>query len=269
MHSVFTQSIDFYKNVQLVIVDPCALFEKNTFCGNLEKSASNNVVYVKEDIAGQSDIWLSYIQNSVYTTFMSGQDAFTANTMNSVVQYFHTYGNVFDILAVPVYYMGTRKRHYGRYLYNGKKNRIVNLDIEPYHVLTATQGIFYKTSVLLEAWKKNNELTVNLFIYTRKKALGYVCEKNVQYLKRMQPDNKGLNCLAAYSTAERLQVLQDEKNQRKDKEIPPYIIEYMLYELKEIISTASETEYTCTVAQVEQLLAGIDKSFILNTSKVL
>ena len=158
INSIINQTLDFKKNIQLIIVDDASTdhtlkiaeyYQKN-YPGNIQVFSNKT----NHGVAYTRNIGLKHVQGE-YVNFLDSDDYITNNTFAKVTEFFKQYGDT-DIVSIPIYFFGDLK---GDHNLNFKyeKTQLINLLKQPEYIQLSGASSFFRYSAI-----KNHTFEENL-----------------------------------------------------------------------------------------------------------
>lgn len=283
IESIINQSIGFVENVQLILVNDGSPDNSERICMEYKEKYPNNVIYVKKEnggVASARNVGLQYREGK-YINFCDSDDILTWDTLKEVDKFFEKYYNIIPYVAIPLYFFEAKTGLHWKYKFLENKNRVVNLDVEPYNFTLSSASTFYKTE-LFEKFKFNEEYKVsedvelNCLIQEEYHSLGYVCEQDTKYMYRKRIKMTSLIDRINYEPDNFWIVTKIFHRLIKGrKQVPNYIKEYVLYELRSRIHDIkkeifeNQDEYNEIINEYRYIIGLIDDGFIETQSRML
>lgn len=117
--SVINQTLDFKKNVELILINDGSKDGSAAICENYQKQYPDNVVYINQENAGVSVARNKGVEAATgqYIGFLDADDKFSRKTLAQVAAYFRIAVDAADVAIIPVTNFGAKNFPY--YL-NGK-----------------------------------------------------------------------------------------------------------------------------------------------------
>lgn len=148
--SLLNQTINFKKNVQVIMIDDGSTDGSGAICDKYKKMYPNNFVVVHKENGGLSSArneGLKHIQGR-YVNFFDPDDILTKNTLQSVYDFFIKKEDYIDMVAIPMYYFDAKR---GQHPTNVGKfengNRIISLRQDYKLIHNSVASSFIKHSV--------------------------------------------------------------------------------------------------------------------------
>lgn len=272
--SILRQTIDFKKDIQLILVGSV---KKNK--RNLEKyfvKYSQNIKLVEASSFStcfDRNKTLEYCEGK-YINFINPNDMFSRNTLKEVYNFFEANSEDVDMVSIPFFLCKEPPSLNSRYTSFPKQNSIINLNSEPYNFMVSSANIFYKKSVISNM-KFNDNLDYNSYIdlnfrmYNDNSKFGYVCSKGTKSLYKKYEELDAAKMEKVYSD---VCFIMDEMVKGN---LTNYQKEYILFEVSRKIKKMSKDffenieDYKLIVSKFKGYLNYIDNDYIINTTKVI
>lgn len=153
IESVVTQTLNFEKNIQLILVNDGSLDNSEAICQVYKEKFPNNIIYIKTPNHGPSaarNLGLSFVSDqSKYIGFLDADDMFSRNTIECV-NHFYENNNV-HFVTIPVKYIneeGQQKDHSLNYRFaNG--DHVVNILDDYKAIQFYIGGVFIKRNAFI------------------------------------------------------------------------------------------------------------------------
>lgn len=201
--SVINQSLDFEKNVQLILVDDGSIDNSKQIALDYQSKYPKNIVVLSKMNGGQASARNLGIKHASgrYLNFLDSDDYLSENTLNDVLQFFNQYPDV-DVVAIPMTYFGRREHEH---ILNSKfdEERVIQLNDEPNNPLLSCSSSFFRKSALgsynFDTHLTNLEdaLLINK-ILLKNNQYGVINSSKYYYRKRFDSssttDTKGVDC---------------------------------------------------------------------------
>ena len=281
--SIINQDMGFEENVQLILVNDGSPDNSEEICLEYQEKYPENIIYVKKErggVASAKNLGLKY-RKGKYINFCDPDDILSLNVLTEVYKFFERNYNVIPYVSIPLYLFEMQKGLHGKYKFFGNKNRIVNLDAEPYNFTLSSASAFYKTEIFDniefdEDMTISEDVLLNLQVLKNYHCFGYVCQGRVKYNYRKREKASSLVDLYA-EDKNNFYILLKIWNEitKGEKEIPSYVKEYFLYEsrsrLREISSTIFEDkeEYENLLEEYRKIIDKIGVKHIAQESRML
>lgn len=276
--SIISQDIGFEDNVQIILVNDGSPDNCETICQEYKEKYPDNIVYVKKKNGGLSDArntGLKYVEGK-YLNFFDADDILSEPTLREMYQFLEQHPEI-DLACIPLVFFEARTGLHPKYKLMGDKNRVIDLDEEPYNYISSSASAFYKTDKIKN--KKFDTTMVggedtkfNCELYKENKKVGYVCENNVVYNYRKRETQQSIvdtvsqNPKAYISLANRFKAFDKENLENYEKEVIIYELRSFLKNFTEEVFE-SKKDYNDVKKVFEEYVRAIEDEFIINESK--
>lgn len=150
VQSLLNQTIGFEDNVQVIMVDDGSTDNSGAICDKYKEMYPNNFVVVHKENGGLSSArneGLKHIEGR-YVNFFDPDDILTANTLESVYNFFIQKEEYIDMVAIPLYYfdakVGQHPTNVGKF---NKGNRVISLRHDYTLIHNSVASSFIKHSI--------------------------------------------------------------------------------------------------------------------------
>lgn len=149
IESIIDQSLDFKKNIQIIIIDDASDDHTPDVADYYQEKYPHNIFVLRnpENMgpAYSRNRGLGHVQ-AEYVNFLDSDDFITEYAFSKALEMFRKYDEI-DIVSMPIYYFGARKgAHSLNYKY--KKAQIVNLMEKPEYIQLSGPSAFFRFSKL-------------------------------------------------------------------------------------------------------------------------
>lgn len=279
--SVLRQTIGFEENVQLILINDGSPDNSEDICLRYKEKYPNNIVYFKKPNGGLSSAKNCGLQfrEGKYINFFDPDDILEANTLVEVYKFFEKNYNTIPFIAIPLYFFEALSGIHPKYKFLGHKNRIINLDIEPYNFVLSSASVFYKTEHFVsfhfdEQMTGEEDTKLNFQILKKQPSLGYVCQKGVKYNYRKRNTGNSIGDNSVSNVKSYLAVISLLDEILKDvnaNNIPDYLKELILYETRSRIKNLNQNvlgqEYEYIVEKYKGYAALVDADYIIKHTR--
>ncbi len=282
--SIINQNIGFEENVQLILVNDGSPDNSEEICLEYKEKYPNNVVYVKKENGGLSsakNYGLKYREGQ-YVNFFDPDDILPPKVLKEVEKFFNKNNNIISMVGIPLVFFEARTGLHPKYKYMGNKNRIINLDIEPYNFILSSASVFYKTEVFNEVqfdeeMVGEEDTKLNFRIYEKDHCFGYVCEKGVRYNYRKRVEGGSIVDKSSTNKANFYSVIRllDEVIENNDENnIPNYKKELIIYETRSRLKSLDEKmfekeEYEYIISKYREYVNLVGDAYLATSSRWL
>lgn len=156
--SVINQTINFEKNIQLILVNDGSEDDSYKICELYKAKYPNNIIYIEQENAGVSvarNTGLKYVEGK-YVNFLDSDDKWNLDVFEKVWDYFEKKQEEIDIVACKIkFFEATEHEHALDYKF--KKTMIVNI-FEKYTFIQLSSASAFFKSEIFEKEKFNSDL---------------------------------------------------------------------------------------------------------------
>ncbi|GIP42108.1 minor teichoic acid biosynthesis protein GgaB [Paenibacillus sp. J45TS6] len=191
--SVISQTLDFEKHIQLILVNDGSPDNSESICLNYQQEYPNNIVYIHKENGGVSSArneGLKYVQGK-YVNFLDSDDKFSKETLKNVFNFFEKNNKEVDVVSIPLIFFDAKSgNHILNYKYNSSK--VVDVFSEYRFIQLQIGSSFIKSTYFQkirfnENMKYAEDAEVLHKIILEKGTLGVL--KEGVYFYRRRPDN--------------------------------------------------------------------------------
>lgn len=147
--SVISQTLDFEKNIELVLVNDGSPDRSSEICLKYKEMYPNNIVYVDKENSGVSDsrnVGFSK-SNASYVMFLDSDDLINKKFLYSMVKFLDNHDDINLVISRVRLFEASDKWHYMDYVFKSNKKIVdINKDIEylKYH----STGVLFRKSAI-------------------------------------------------------------------------------------------------------------------------
>ncbi|AWX32297.1 hypothetical protein AW729_03885 [Methanosphaera sp. BMS] len=188
--SIINQTMDFEKNIQLILVNDGSTDDSEKILLEYQKKYPDNIIVISQENQGQANARNNGLNHAkgIFINFLDSDDILSENTLSDVYKFFIENYSKTDIVSIPIYYF---ERFSGSHALNDKfeKTRVINLNKEPNVLQLSMSSSFVKKESMLSFKFPTNiagseDTNVLNKILQNKKTLGVVNSAEYQYRKR-------------------------------------------------------------------------------------
>ncbi|WP_323735635.1 glycosyltransferase [Methanosphaera sp. ISO3-F5] len=279
--SILNQTIGFVNNVQLIIVNDGSTDSSQNIIDYYKKLYPDNIVTIKQENQGQSNArnqGLKYIKGE-YINFLDSDDYLSENCLEEVYNTFNS-TNV-DLVSIKKIYFEQENREN---IVNKKYlNKVFNLKEEyPYPVTSVTNTFFNSAKIEKNNITFNENLNFSedfLFVNTYLLYNSNVCFINqAKYYYRKHMDFLGISDSIIFDKKYYSKRFDEchlkllDKCLNEFKNVPTFIQENILYDLKEFILNANLNYLLNNFPQIynniKKILEHIDEKNLIKTEYI-
>lgn len=282
LDSVVKQTVGFVDNIQLILVNDGSTDSSGAICKEYHDRYPRNIVYVNQANAGVSaarNAGIEHIEGR-YVNFFDSDDLWTEDVFAGVKDFIHKNADI-GIVALPVRFIEAKS---GEHPLNYKftRERIVDIDKEPWNILSCVSNTFIRRDLLDglsfdSELKSGEDALFSLQCVLRSGVYGLVCRSNSYYCYRKRETmNSATNCNVRrrdyfFVTLDKLYDCVIRESIEKRNEVHPYIQYLLLYEMSYRIRTAQEStclsdeEWSAYSRRLQSYFKYIDNSVIIGS----
>ena len=278
INSIIKQDIGFKKNVELILVDDASSDSTAKICEEYALKYPENIKFIqkeKNEGPGKTrNVGLKYATGQ-YVNFLDSDDYISKNTLSEILKFFNKHPDV-DIVSIPIYFFENKHGpHPLNYKYT--KSQVVNiLDNPGYYQLSAPASYIRRSSIgnirFPDIITSEDVIFINEMLLNNPK-LGLCCEGKYFYRKRTKRtsviDNSYLKKEYYIKRIEEYFYGLIDKSLKKYSEVPDFIKNIILYDIKWMLNDNIETilsheDIELFKKELKKLLAIIDDYLIYN-----
>ena len=239
IESIINQNVNFEKDIQLILVNDGSPDNSEEICLRYQKMYPNNILYKKKSnggLASAKNFGLKFIEGR-YISFFDSDDILPTNVFKEVFKFFKKNELCVDFVTIPLELFGAETGLHSKYKYMGNKNRIINLDTEPYNFVLSGAASFYKNDIFNtfrfdEDFVGEEDSLLNGLIYLKNPRFGYVCEKGVVYNYRKREEQNSIVDRVKFNPESYKTVIKLLEKIIPDDNLREYQKELIIYELR-------------------------------------
>lgn len=192
--SIVQQDIGFEDNVQIIFVNDGSPDDSEAICLEYRERWPNNIVYIKKKnggLASARNVGLRHCDGEL-VNFFDPDDVLSSVTLSEVYAFHRTHKREkLALIAIPLMFFEAKTGYHPKYLLLGNKNRIVDVDKEPYNFILSSASSFYPANtfdsrVFNESIFGAEDSDLNLRILKDRRRFGYVIEGGAEYRYRQR-----------------------------------------------------------------------------------
>lgn len=240
--SVINQSINFTKNIQLILVDDGSTDDSKNILLNYQRLYPNNIVVLSQENQGRANarnLGLQHVKGK-YVNFLESDDILSDNTLEEVYSFFKKNTGI-NIVSIPRFLFerinGHEKLNYMYY-----SDRVIDLTKEPNNPLMSVSSVFIDSSLI-----KDNNYSFDSMDYSDDslfinelllKELKFGVINNVKYFYRQRLTLNGIHDTISFSDyyyCDRFKEFHEKiisECIELNGEVPDFIQFSLLYDLK-------------------------------------
>lgn len=279
--SITRQTIDFKKNIQLILVNNATEDNSEEICLKYKNKYPENIEYVKlkknRGPAGGRNAGIKYIKGK-YFNYLDADDKWELDVFKKAYDFLEKHYENIDIVSC-------RRKHFGRessyHVLDFKftnENRIIDIFEEPEAIQLHVTSCFFKTENCINylfdeqiGIGEDSEYVEKIILNKGKYG---VLKDNINYLYRKREDGKsaldGKESKKSYFLNDYIKILESliKNSNKKYGKVIPFIQYHMAYEtgwlLRSNCSILDDSEISDLKKRVIEFLEFIDDKIILN-----
>lgn len=243
IQSVVNQTLNFEKNIQLILINDGSTDNSEEICKEYQKKYRNNIIYKYKKnggVASARNEGRKYVKGK-YFNFLDSDDKWDKNAFKSVYSFFEKHYDDIDVVNTRTIIFGDKEYVHPLDYKFDNGNRIVDLDKEYDCIQLGNAACFFKTEAFNDL-KHNTKLIVAedmLFIGTallKRKKYGLLKDA-VYYYRRLNNSNNISNKCMTKETWY-MDILKEchksliDMSLKTYKEVPKFIQYMILYEIQ-------------------------------------
>lgn len=157
--SVISQSLDFEKNIQIIVVNDGSTDNTEEMCLKYRVRYPQNIKYIStKDCFGPAHARNQGLKEAQgkYINFLDSDDYISHNTFKDVYNFFEKHYSEIDVVSIPIYYFGSQKGNHPLN-FKFKKTEVVDLLKQPEFIQLSGPSSFFKAEAI-ENIKFNDKL---------------------------------------------------------------------------------------------------------------
>ena len=189
--SVIDQTIGFQRNIQIIFVDDGSTDNCGIICDRYKEKYPDNIVVIHKKNEGQAKARLEGLKyaRGKYINFFDPDDILSLNAMEKVLEFYKTYRDEVDVVAIPIFFFGYRK---GAHPLNDKfekGTRVIDL-LQEWKTGQMSLASSFVRREALDCFSADAEIVTAedaielIKILVRKSKLGVVKDAQYKYRKR-------------------------------------------------------------------------------------
>lgn len=283
--SVIKQTINFKKNIQIILVNDGSPDNSEKICLKYKDKYPENIVYIKQKNAGVSvarNNGKKYAQGK-YINFLDSDDTWEKDVFEKVYKFFEKNYNIIDMVACRMKFFGEINGFKHALDYKFEKDSIVNIKEDYTKIQLSSASAFFKNDVIQNyefdetlKYAEDAKLIAKLLLNKEK----YGILKTAVYNYRRRDDNTSAiqtsttNKAWYNQTIERCYEEVFNYSKQKYERVIPYFQYQVMYDLQWRLAvpfdnTLGETEKDKYINSLKNLLMQIDDTIICEQKKMV
>ena len=279
IESIVNQSLDFHRNIQLIIIDDASSDYTYEVANYYAQKYPKNILVLRNDKnygpSYSRNRGLGHVQGE-FVNFLDSDDYITEYTFSKAMSFFKKHKDV-DVVSIPIYYFGSRRgEHSLNFKY--KKTQVIDLMENPEYIQLSGASSFFRFSILQNYQFKEtlnvseDPLLINQMLLDNPK-IGFIEGCGYYYRKHDTGDSligSSVNHKSYFTTRvdDYFFGLVEYALERYD-EVPKFIQHVIMYDLqwifevKRVSHLLNKAEIIEFYAKLIKLLSYIDTDVIL------
>lgn len=279
IQSVINQTLDFKKNIEIILVDDGSTDNSSKICKEYVEKYPQNIKYIYKKNGGASSARNLGIKNArgEYYNFLDSDDLLHEAALEKVYDFFNKHQEV-DMVTLPIVCIEKEQGLYHRYIKFGNKSKVIDLEKSPRHYIFSSAASFYKSTVFENAEFSTNlkmaeDLFFNTKLYLKNHKFGFISPNEAVYYYRKRFSNNSITNKNEYTEnwlIDTLEYLYKELLQEANKEhktLPvflQYIFVYNIVKRLPNLNYLSKEKLKKFYKICESMLAYVDDSIIMS-----
>ncbi|WP_219835283.1 CDP-glycerol glycerophosphotransferase family protein [Paenibacillus sp. R14(2021)] len=281
--SVITQTLNFNKHIQLILVNDGSSDNSGLLCKAFRDQYPANIIYLEQENAGVSSARNQGLMRAQgkYVNFLDPDDKLSPTVLERVFQFFENHCEVTDVVSIPMLFFDGRTGDH-QLNYKFTKDRIIDLNSDYKSIQLSMSSAFVKRNAFngmnfneKMIFAEDAELLNRILLKTNK--LGVVTGVNYLYRKRLD----GSSAIQSVSKTEVWYLNSIESFSlslinyciMNYSEIPHYIQYVIMYDLqwklKETdISALPNTQQELYMNKLSHVLGFIENNIIMEQKNI-
>lgn len=279
IESVINQTIDFKKNIQMILVNDGSPDNSESICLKYRDLYPENIIYIKQKNGGVSSArnhGLEYAEGE-YVNFLDSDDKWELDAFKKIANFFKKNSDIAVVVGRMRFFDSSKKFHMLDYKFD-EGTRVIHIEQEPSMIHLHITSSVIKTDIAKkyefdEKLKYGEDAKYLAEIVIDQKKYGIVKEARFYYRRRSDNtsavQNKEKNIDWYTLTVERYYHFLFELSQKKYKDILDYVKYLVMYDyqfrLRKLFpENLSENTKKVYIQKSKKLLEQIDDAIILD-----
>ena len=150
LNSLLNQSIGFYNNIQIILVNDGSTDNTESICLDYKQRFPNNIIYIKQENAGTSvarNMGMPYATGK-YINFLDPDDKWEKDAFHYLLQFCDNHPDIDIVAGRMQYFEGSTKFDQLDYKFN--KTRVVDLFKDYDHIHLSVTSTFFRRDTVLK-----------------------------------------------------------------------------------------------------------------------
>ena len=279
VESVINQTMDFKKNVEIILVDDESTDGSAEICKNYVEKYPKNIKYIFKENGGPSSARNEGIKVATgeYYNFLDSDDILHESALEKVYDFFSNHKEL-DMVTLPIECIERESGIYPRYVKFGNESKIVDLEVTPQDYIFSAAASFYKSSVFVNnEFNTNLKLAEDLFfntkLYLKNHKFGLISQDEAVYYYRKRFSNNSITNKNEYTDSwivDALKYIYTEllkEAQKKYKKLPEFLQYIFVYNIVKRLTTLdflSQQSLRKFYKICESILSHVDTNIIMS-----
>lgn len=277
--SVINQTMDFEKNIEIILVDDGSVDNSAIICKEYEKKYPENIKYIYQKNGGASSARNAGIKiaRGKYYNFLDSDDLLHEAALEKVYEFFKKHEEV-DMVTLPIECIERQQGLYQRYIKFGNMSKVVDLEVSPQDYVFSSAASFYKAEVFAETkFNTNLKLAEDLFfnttLYLRNHKFGFISPDEAVYYYRKRFSNNSITNVNEYAEDWLVDTLEYvykgllKESKKKFKKIPDFLQYIFIYNIVKRLDTpnfVSKNALNEFYKICEEMMSYVDDDIIIS-----
>ena len=161
LDSLINQSLDFKKNIQVIIVNDASLDDTREIADKYQRKFPKNITVINNETnrgpAYARNVGLTHV-NAEFVNFLDSDDYISKHAFKKAYIFLNNHPEI-DIVSIPIFYFGVKKGPHNLN-YKFKKTQIIDLNENPDHFQLSGPSSFFRFEKLKD-YQFNERLKVS------------------------------------------------------------------------------------------------------------
>ena len=279
IESVINQTMDFEKNIEIILVDDGSTDNSAVICKEYAKKYSDNIKYLYQKNAGASAARNAGIKiaRGKYYNFLDSDDLLHEAALEKVYEFFKKHEEV-DMVTLPIECIERQQGLYQRYIKFGNISKVIDLEASPQDYVFSSAASFYKAEVFADTkFNTNLKLAEDLFfnttLYLRNHKFGFISPNEAVYYYRKRYSNNSITNVNEYAEDWLVDILGYvykgllKESKKKYKKIPEFLQYIFIYNIVKRLDTpnfVSKNSLNDFYTICEEMMSYVDEDIIIS-----
>lgn len=284
LDSVIHQTMDFQKNIQLILINDGSTDSSEQICLEYKEQYPENIIYIYKENGGVSSArnrGFDYVEGK-YVTFLDPDDMWEEHSFKNAYRFFEKHYDEIDVLAARIKFFEAKTNFHSLDFKFWKGTRVADLTTEEdiYCVESTAATTFIKTEALGDIrfdsrLKYGEDSTFINKLMLKKRKYGLICEAMYFYRRRATGNSAVNNQIFDKSFYQESLVHYHLELFRYSKElygeVIPYVQSMVGYDIMwrfanpDMPTVLNEEEQQEYFARLKEILSQIDDRFLVGS----